>query len=238
MKRFFTLVTILASSVSVFAFSNRLSVSTAAESERLSIVIDGRNYALKNRAANDIIIDDLRAGYHTIKVYQAGKSRGWNGNNRNGNSSMKLLYSGNVNIRNGYHTDILINRFGRAFVDERSIGRKEEDYNGYDDYDNNWSNQAMSERSFEQLKQTIRRESFDDTRLTIAKTAIRNQQVSTAQVRDLLGLISFEQNKLDIAKYCYQYTVDYNNYYLVANSFAYNNSKQELLRYIEQYRRP
>ena len=234
MKKIFTFLIIVLTSLYSFAFSNRLTISSNSNDE-IRVQLDGRNYQpSRGRQVDDIVIDDLKAGYHSIKVYKASNRRGW-GNN---NSNQKLLYSGNVYVRNGYHTDIIINRFGKAFVDERPIQRYDDDDNDYNGYNWNWNRQPMNERSFDQLKQTIRRESFDDTKLSIAKTVIRDQSVSTAQVRELLGLFNFEQNRLDIAKYCYQYTTDYNNYYLVANSFAFSSSKQELLRYIEQNRRP
>ena len=235
MKKIFTFLIVLLTGISSFAFSNRLTVSSSNDNDRIRLVVDGKNYQGNNRQSADIVIDDLRAGYHSIKVYKAAGNRSiFNSNN------MKLLYNGNVYVRNGYHTDILINRFGKALVDERQIQRydnDDDDDNNYNGYDWNWNRQPMNERSFEQLKQSIRRESFDDTKLSIAKTATRDQAVSTAQVRELLGLFSFEQSKLDLAKYCYQYTTDYNNYYLVANSFSFSSSKNELLRYIEQNRR-
>lgn len=232
MKKTFTFLTFLFFiALSATAFSNRLTISSNNDNPDIRVQVDGKNYQLGRNSQDDIVIDDLRAGYHNVKVYKSsGSRRGW-GNQSN---NLKLLYNGNIIIRSGFHTDITINRFGKAFVDERQIQRYEDDGNNYDNYE--WNRQPMNERSFEQLKQSIRRESFDDTKLSIAKTAIRDQAVSTTQVRELLGLFSFEQNKLDIAKYCYQYTTDHNNYYLVANSFAYSSSKQELMRYIEQNR--
>lgn len=233
MKKIFTFLMTLLTSAASFAFSSRLTISSSNDAQ-IRVQVDGRNYQpSRGRQGDDIVIDDLRAGYHSIKVYKVTSSRGW-GNNNN----QKLLYNGNVYVRNGYHTDISINRFGKAFVDERQIQRyDDDDDNNYNDYDWNWNRQPMNERSFDQLKQSIRREGFDDTKLSIAKTAIREQAVSTMQVKELLGLFSFEQNKLDIAKFCYQYTTDYNSYYSVANSFAFSASKNELMRYIEQNRR-
>lgn len=236
MKKFFTFLTgLLFAAVSGYAFNNRLTISSSNDNFSIRVQVDGKNYQpSRNSPDGDIVIDDLRAGYHTVKVYKNTNSRrGWG----NQNSNMKLLYSGSVYIRSGFHTDILINRFGKAFVDEREIKRYDNDDNNYDGYDWNWNRQPMNERSFEQLKQTIRRESFDESKLSIAKTAIRDQAVSTTQVRELLTLFSFEQSKLDIAKYCYQYTTDFNNYYLVANSFGFSSSKTELMRYIEENRR-
>jgi hypothetical protein len=238
MKKIFTFLTSVLFISSAFAFSNRLTISSSNDNANIRVQVDGR-YVQQNRNSNDdeIAIDDLRAGYHTIRVYGAGKKRnGW-GNNNNRNNNMELLYSGNINVRNGYHTDIVINRFGKAFVDEQRIDVYNNGNYNNNNNNGNWNRQPMNERSFEQLKQTIRRESFDETKVSIAKTAIRDQAVSTTQVRELLGLFSFEQNKLDIAKYCYHYTTDYNNYYLVANSFAFSSSKNDLLRYIDANRR-
>ena len=239
MKKIFTFLTSVLFISSAFAFSNRLTISSSNDRASIRVQVDGR-YVQQGRNSMDdeIAIDDLRAGYHSIKVYSSGKKRnGWGNNNNN----MELLYSGNINVRNGYHTDIIINRFGKAFIDEQRIdvysnGNTNGNYNGNNN-NWNWNRQPMNERSFEQLKQSMRRESFDETRLSIAKTAIRDQAVSTTQVRELLELFSFDQNKLDIAKYCYHYSTDYNNYYLVANSFGFSNSKNELLRYIEANRR-
>lgn len=236
MKTIFTFLTSVLFISSGFAFSNRLTISSSYDHANIRVQVDGR-YMQQSRNNNDdeIAIDDLRAGYHNIKVYRSIKRRGGWGNNNNNN--MELLYNGNINVRNGYHTDIVINRFGKAFVDEQRLDTYNNGNNNNNNNNWNWNPSTMNERSFEQLKQSIRRESFDETKLSIAKTAIRDQAVSTSQVRELLGLFSFEQNKLDIAKYCYHYTSDYNNYYLVANSFSFSNSKTELLRYIDANRR-
>lgn len=241
MKKIFTLIIILAITIPALALDSRLTISTAGSNENISVQVDGRNYQFGRYGSNnDVVIDDLRAGYHSVKVYKQNNSRNNNGRPGRGNNT-KLLYSGNVYVRNGYHTDVTINRFGKAFTDERQIDRygDYDDDNRYDDNDRDrdWNRQAMSSRSFEQLKQTIRRESFDEGKMNITKTAVRNQWVSTNQVMELLGLFSFDGSKLDIAKYLYQYASDPDNYYQVANVFGFSSSRTELLRYIENNRR-
>jgi hypothetical protein len=239
MKKIFTSLIILVFALPALALNSRLTISAANDNESISVQVDGRNIQFnRSRNGNDIVIDDLRPGYHSVKVYKQNINRRNNG--RQGNYNMKLLYNGNVFVRNGYHTDITINRFGKAFTDERQIGRYDDEYDkdyGYEDNDDDWNRSAMSERSFEQLKQTIRRENFDDGKIAITKSAIRNQFISSTQVKELLGLYSFEATKLDVAKYCYHYTADPDNYYIVANSFGYTTSKTELLRYMEVNRR-
>jgi hypothetical protein len=42
-----------------------------------------------------------------------------------------------VTFRNGYHFDILVNRFGKVLIDERRIDPNDEWYNDDDYYDRN-----------------------------------------------------------------------------------------------------
>ena len=215
------------------------------------LVIDGRNYNLNNgrgQSDNEILINDLRAGYHTIQVIDQSRS-----NNRFGRrNNAKLLYQGNIYVKDQYHTDIVINRFGKAFIDEQLI-QDEYNSNGYPGQSNNgggwgsgnngnWNqgngnySQAMNDRSFQQFKAVLAREQYEESRLSMAKQAMASNTFSSAQVQELVRLFSFEKNKLDLAKYAYTYTVDKNNYYLVSDALDYSTSKAELARYLQQRR--
>ena len=248
MKKMFTLIPIfLLFAATSFAVNNRLSVSSVND-QQIRVIVDGRTYQQSRASNSEIELNDLSVGYHSIKVY-----RGVRGGR--GRVEQVLIYNSNLYLRNGYHTDITINRFGKAFVDEQVLGKYEGQNGGYGNsgYGNSgnghgsagngnagngsWNQQAMSERNFTQLKETLKQEKFDDNRIAIAKTAIRGQWISTAQVRDLLAVLSFEQNRLDLAKFCYQYSSDFENYYLLANAFAYSSSKSEFMRFIEDNRR-
>ena len=56
---------------------------------------------------------------------------------------------------------------------------------------------------------------------------------NAAQVRDLIGVFSFEDSKLDLAKYAYDHTYDIGNYYKVSDAFTFESSMEELNEYIE-----
>ena len=137
-----------------------------------------------------------------------------------------------------FHTDISINRFGRAFIDERqmdqayyaSYNENEQDHDGADWNNNGNYMQPMNGRSFEQFRETLKNESFDNTRTVIAKQTIATNYFSTAQVKEIVQLFSFENNKLDIAKYSYKYTVDKNNYFMLNDAFSFSGSKEEIGR--------
>lgn len=234
MKRTFTLFLFLLffAASAGYAYQNRLTISTV-NSQTLSIQIDGRFYQL-NSQGDGIQLQDLRPGSKNIKVYRAANGY----RNRPGKSdrNMQLLYNGNVNIRQGYHVDVTINRFGRAFVDEQLLSRY--------DHDNDWErpssdagwNDAMSERSFLQMKQAVAREAIDANRMNIAKAALARQKISSYQAKDLLSVFSFETPRLEMAKFCFALATDPANYYVVAEALSYSSSKNELLRYMQQYR--
>jgi hypothetical protein len=230
MKKTFTLITALLVSACLFAFPNKgiLTISSSSKSP-VDITIDNRDCNENN--SNDIVISDIKAGYHNIKVFR--ESRQWN-------KKKQLLYNGNIYIKPGFHIDITINRFGKAFIDERKIVQ-----GWYDDEDNNddsggWDNehqmQSMSQNEFSQFKQTISNSSFESTKLALAKQVISKNNFTAAQVKETVGLFSFESSKLDIAKTAYRATTDKSNYFIVSDALGYNSSKEELATFLETSR--
>ena len=109
-------------------------------------------------------------------------------------------------------------------------------FNDHDNSNNSNYGQGINRRSFDQFKQTLKNENFDNTRLVIAKQTISNNSFSAAQVKELLALFSFENSKLEIAEYAYKCTIDKNNYFILNDAFSYSGSKEELARYIRSYR--
>ena len=106
------------------------------------------------------------------------------------------------------------------------------------DRDNHYDNTrvAMDVRSFEMLKSALNRESFEKSRMEIARQCIDRNNFSTMQVREMALLFAFENNKLELAKYAYRNTVDKNNYFQLYNVFSFSNSKEELAEYIRRFR--
>ncbi len=92
----------------------------------------------------------------------------------------------------------------------------------------------MMPYDFENARHTIASKSFEDSKLTIAKQIVNSNCLTSAQVRDLLNQFEFEDTKLDFAKYCYGYTYDIGNYYIVNDAFEFESSIDELNDYIYQ----
>ena len=60
----------------------------------------------------------------------------------------------------------------------------------------------------------------------------RNQFLSD-QVKHMMQLFSFENARLDLAKYAYGNTSDQRNYFVVYDALSYSSSKEQLAQYLK-----
>lgn len=237
MKNFFTLLVASILTTSAFAYNEgKLTVTFAAKSY-VQVMIDGRSYQANDNA---IVLNDVQPGSHRIQIYKA--KRNGNSNGRNRSDRNELLYSTTVQVKPNYHVDVMVNRFGKALIDERSLrsnGRwEDDDWNGGtngSDYGNTY-NQAMSESAFNQFVQLVKSQWFNSAKLNAAKDGFNRNYFTTAQVRQVLQLFSSENDKLELAKQAYRNTVDQRYYYQLYNVFSFQSTKDELERYIREYR--
>lgn len=95
----------------------------------------------------------------------------------------------------------------------------------------------MQPSAFEAAKNSIVRQAFEENKFSVAKQIINSNCLLTSQVKDLMRLFTFEETKVDFAKYAYGYTLDINNYFMVNDLFVFSSSVDELNQYISSYRR-
>lgn len=93
-------------------------------------------------------------------------------------------------------------------------------------------NLCMPTPEFNTALNSIRSDNFESGKLNKAKQIISRNRMCTAQIVQIVRLFSFESNKLEFAKYGYQYCTDKNNYYQVTDAFSFQSSKDELLKFI------
>lgn len=92
-------------------------------------------------------------------------------------------------------------------------------------YQENSSNEVdvdpclVSTEEFNRMKNNIKSKKFDDSKLTTAKDIVKSKCLKSVQIRDLMKLFSFEDDRLALAIYSYQYVNDKENYYEVYNAF-------------------
>lgn len=86
---------------------------------------------------------------------------------------------------------------------------------------------GMSPQAFSVLMATVRREAFDDNKLRIASGAIMMNGVSTAQLRDLMLLLSFDDNRLALARTAYPYVIDKGNIFMINDAFTFSSTAED-----------
>lgn len=95
----------------------------------------------------------------------------------------------------------------------------------------------MSSGDFESFKGSVNSKSFEDSKMTLAKQVLNTNCLTSSQVREVMGLFTFEETKLDFAKYAYGHTYDLGNYYKVNDAFQFESSIEELNTYINTHQR-
>ncbi len=92
----------------------------------------------------------------------------------------------------------------------------------------------MDFRTFNDAKQSIASASFEDTKLSTAKTIFGANFMTTNQVMEICRLFSFENTKVTFAKFAYDRTVDPQNYFKVASVFDFDSNKKQLNDFISR----
>lgn len=95
------------------------------------------------------------------------------------------------------------------------------------------NNIPMSATDFAAAKRTINETNFDETKLSTAKTIVASNCLSADQIVQICNSFSFEDNKLDFAKFAYRYCTEPRNYFKVSNVFSFSTSKEELNSFIQ-----
>ncbi|OJJ22104.1 hypothetical protein BKI52_08680 [marine bacterium AO1-C] len=95
--------------------------------------------------------------------------------------------------------------------------------------------QPMSELVFNQHKQQLERESFEEDRMKMATTFIKQQKcMKVSQVKSVIKMLNFEDNQLAFAKLAYQFVHDPENYQEVIAIFTEAPTRKTLTRFISK----
>jgi hypothetical protein len=91
----------------------------------------------------------------------------------------------------------------------------------------------MSVTDYADAKKSISAKPFEDTKKTIAMQVADNNCFSVEQVKGIMALFSFEESKLEFAKYAYSRCTEKRNYYKVNDAFTFDSSAEELSEFIK-----
>ncbi|MDB5223754.1 MAG: hypothetical protein JWN83_2421 [Chitinophagaceae bacterium] len=232
------------------------------------VIMDGTTYSSRtnnngtwnrntsNRYGNDdITINNIQPGQHSIQVYRIGNNNRGNGNNRNYGGASSPVYSSTFNLRQGYDVMLDIKNNGKVqFSEQRSNnGNGQNRRGGRDDvnddrrnggnnnggynnggYNNGGYRAPMADYQFSQIYQDAKGKWFQANKVTAIKNAFNNtvSYFSTYQITQLLQLITSESNRLELAKLSYRVVSDPTNFTQVYSLFSSQSSRNDLDRYV------
>ncbi len=93
-------------------------------------------------------------------------------------------------------------------------------------------NFAMNPTDFRSALETVKKASFEETKLSTAKTVLSSNCMSTDQITQICKQFSFEESKLDFAKFAHARCTDPGNYFKIGNIFSFDASRTELNEFI------
>lgn len=86
----------------------------------------------------------------------------------------------------------------------------------------------------EAFKTELQDQSFEEDRLEALKLAMKTTCLTTAQAEQLLDLFTFDENRLEVAKYLADRLTDRDNAGALAKKLTYDSNKMEYRRYISE----
>jgi hypothetical protein len=203
------------------------------------------------------MLRQVDAGKHNIKIYRERKRGGFQ---NFGSNSFELIYDKNIRVKPGTQVLLSIDRSGRTIMTETKVkvidrrnpsrddrdGRNDERFDDYEydfrngerygDFDERYGyERGMDSREFSQLLQSMEKEWFEGNKIKSATHVVKNNSLTTNQVKQIMQLFSFENNKLEVAKQAYANTVDKRNYSSVNDLFSFSSSREELARFIRNF---
>ena len=91
----------------------------------------------------------------------------------------------------------------------------------------------MMPGDFQSAVNTLKGQSFDETKLSTAKQIAGKNCLSSGQITEICKLFGFEDNKLAFAKFAYDRCTDPQNYFKVSSVFSFSSNADDLNQYIQ-----
>jgi hypothetical protein len=173
---------------------------------------------------------DLPAGRIPISVYESGY----------------LLYRTTLNVQNNSRLvlDFFTNK-GLYLLDSYPVQNQSYGFNSWNDVWNNpygnqgdWDNTAnypnvMDNQDFQQFFSAMKKDAwFDDKKIAFIKAQGRHAMFTSKQISTLVKDLSFDKNKIELAKLLFPKCVDKQKYFMVGDALDFESSRKELMDYI------
>lgn len=92
---------------------------------------------------------------------------------------------------------------------------------------------CMRPSDFNAALSTLKNQAFEDSRMKTAKQIITANCLNVDQVMQIANLFSFDDNKLEFAKFAYDYCIEPRNYFKLNGIFSFSSNADELSDYVQ-----
>ncbi|WP_143069903.1 DUF4476 domain-containing protein [Hymenobacter actinosclerus] len=196
-------------------------------------------------ARPQVYLDQLRLGYHWADFFiPAGRGRGYN-------------YRTQIFLPDGFETNfVLVARPGfppalrtvstvplaPPVVSYPTPGHPAPGYPAYPSpgYPAYPAYQTpvyqLAPAEVDNLLQAIQRRPFDDARMAIMRDALRDSFIESEDARRLIKSLSFDENRIETAKFLYSRVADRHNFYQVYDALVFASSIREVQEYVQSVR--
>lgn len=252
MKKIVSLLVLLCCAAAVWAgpWYNAMLRIREERGRAISVIIDG---VRQNTISNNLTVN-VAPGMHRIQIVR------YNTNGYGYNNGV-LAYQGNINVMPGYiyyittfnqaidvEENCCLDNYGHWNHNDHWFNPGPVDnWNNNQQWNqhphpypqppinnNTWNNYhgILTHGRYMEIINQMRRNSFETSKNTFATTAIRDVRLNTEQMIGILNEFSFESTKLKFAKENYTRITDPKNYFRVANTFTFQSSKDDLMRFL------
>ena len=91
----------------------------------------------------------------------------------------------------------------------------------------------MGSGDFNSALTSVKKQSFDDVKLKVAKQIVAANCLDVNQIKQLANTITFEETKLDFVKFAYDFCTEPNKYFKLNDIFSFSSSVDDLTDYIQ-----
>lgn len=104
------------------------------------------------------------------------------------------------------------------------------------DRDQDYCRNLLTRQDVDHLADAMKGRSFESTKLTIAREAVRNGSILAEDLKFILGQFEYESSRVEFAKFAYDYVCDKERFYYVYDAFKFDSSIRELEDYSSRRR--
>jgi hypothetical protein len=226
------LLSFLINTVTSTAQTNRSEVNVQlSDHQLLTIVVDGREY---QKSGSKITIGNLPSGKHRLKVY-----RYFPPNNNNRVAHAQLVFEGKIKIRpsSSYLCIVDANRHS-INIREMNITSNSNHTATISHINKPQNNPSLEgkiipETRLNEVGNLAEQKITDTEKLKLLKDSLENSSFSSAQIATILHWLTFEDSKLEFAKWAFPKTLDKENYNQLKALFT-NNASQKIIDNMQQ----